>query len=441
MSSVVSKYIQVFNAKQFKESVSEPASSNVYFTLGRVQPWDDDINPPQPDTSISSFNEIWDNMIGGKRFTGNEMHHVIPRFDWTYNTVYYAYDHLIDSNVLKNGVNQFYVMTDGFSVYKCLANNNGGPSLVKPTSVITGTDFQTADGYIWKYMYTLSAEEQQRFLTSNFMPVKTLLNNDNSTQWQVQEQAIEGAIHSIVLTNFGSGYTSNNISVNITGDGQDANAYAVRNVTTNTISSIIINAKGSLYTKANVTISSANGTGATARAIISPTGGHGSDPLVELGGCYLMIDAKTSSTESDKLIVVNDFRQIAIIEEPYLFGTTTIPGNTSFNQLTICTLNGTSVDFKEDEYVYQGSSLSNSTFRGVVAEWDSPNNIIKLSNTQGTPINDQLLGMESTASRFLDSFTYPDFKPYSGKLLYINNIQPIERAIDQAENFQIVLKF
>lgn len=273
------------------------------------------------------------------------------------------------------------------------------------------------------------------------MPVRTLLNNDNSTQWQVQEQAISGAIHHIELTNFGSGYTSNNITVNITGDGNSANAYAIRNVHTNTISSIVVNVKGTGYSKANVTISSTSGANAAGRVIISPVGGHGSDPLVELGGSYLILNPKTSSSEGDKLITTNDFRQIAFIEEPFVYGSQTIVGNTAFNQLTICTLNGTSVNFKEDEYVYQGSSLSNSSFRGIVAEWDEPNNIIKLCNTQGTPNKDLLIGTETAASRFMDSWSYPDLEPYTGKLLYINNIEPIERAIDQAENFQIVLKF
>lgn len=441
MTSVVSKNIQIYNAKQFKESVSEPASSNVYLTFGRVRAWDDDNNPPQANTSIASFFEVWDNMIGGKRITGNEIRHVVPRFDWLENTVYYAYDDLTDSNELKNGVNQFYVVTDSFNVYKCLANNYGAASTVKPTSVITGTDFQTADGYLWKYMYTLDAEEQLRFLTSDYMPVKTLIADDNSTQWQVQDNAIEGGIHSIILSNHGDNYTANDITISITGDGTGANAYAVRNVTTNVISSIVVNVKGAGYTKANVTISSPTGANAVGRIIISPTGGHGSDPLVELGGSYLILNPKISSDEGGILTVANDFRQISFIEEPLIYGTKRIVGNTVFNQLTVCSLTGTSVDFKEDEYVYQGSSLANAAFKGVVVEWDETNNLIKLSNVQGEPINDLLYGTESAASRFLDSVTYPDLKSYSGKLLYINNIEPIERAINQAENFQIVLKF
>ena len=74
-------------------------------------------------------------------------------------------------------------------------------------------------------------------------------------------------------------------------------------------------------------------------------------------------------------------------------------------------------------------------------EWDSSNNIIKLSNVEGVPSNELLTGSVSTAARFLNSVTDPHLRPYTGKLLYMDNIQPIQRATDQTETFQIVLKF
>lgn len=441
MTSVVSKYISVFNAKQFKESVSEPSSSNVYLTFGKVTPWNNESSPDQANTSFSSYYEVWRNMVGAKRLTGNEIRHCVPRFDWTANSVYYAYDNLTDSNELKNGTNQFYVLTDDFNVYKCLANNYGANSSTKPTSTITTSSFQTSDGYVWKYMYTLTAEERLRFLTPLYMPVKTLAFDDNSTQWQVQDNSIEGAIHSIVLTNAGSGYTSNNITITITGDGTDCNAYAVRNVTTNTISNIVVDNKGAQYTFANVTITG-DGTNANARAIISPTLGHGSDPLTELGGSNLILNPQFFSSESDTIITNNDFRQISLLEDPLKFGSTEVMSNTVVDQTLTLTLSGDiAINYIEDEYVYQGANLSSSTFKGIVAKWDSTNNIIKLVNTEGSPTYDLIIGDTSGSNKFLSYIQNPGFKKFTGKLLYINNIEPIERAIDQTENFQIILKF
>ena len=228
MTAINSKYLRVFNAKQFKESVSEPASSNIYFTFGRCFPWIDDASPNVANTSIISHYDVWNNMVGGKRVTGNDLRHVIPRFDWTSGFRYAAYDDYIDSKDLKDGNTQFYVLTDDWNVYKCLSNNYSAVSTSKPTSISSVSDFQTADGYVWKYMYSITAEEQLRYLTDYYMPVKTLDTNDQSLQWGVQQNAIDGGIHNILVTT-GGNYPISDVSLFIVGDGQDANAFAVMN--------------------------------------------------------------------------------------------------------------------------------------------------------------------------------------------------------------------
>lgn len=441
MSAVFSKYLEVFNAKQFKESVSEPSSSNVYMTFGRCFSWANDAAPPQANTSVTTFYEVWNNMIGAKRITGNDIRHCIHRFNWSANTVYYAYDDLVDSRVLKRANTPFYVVTDDWNVYKCLANNYGANSTSKPTSISTTNDFQTADGYVWKYMYTVTSEERLRFVTSSYIPVKTLVVDDASLQWGVQNNATSGAIHNILLSNFGSGYTANDITITITGDGQDANAFAVRNVTSNTISSIVIDNKGSAYSYANVTITSPTGSGAVARAIISPMGGHGSDPLVELGGSNLMLHIQFKSSEGGKFPVTNEYRQVTLIEDPYVYGSSNTVSNTAVNQTTILNLTGTSAEYIEDEFVFQGPSLVSSTFSGRVAEWDSGNNKLKVTNTRGSITSELVIGANSAAARFVGSVTNPDMDAYSGKLLYIDNISPISRTTDQTEDFKLILNF
>lgn len=440
MSSVHSKYLDVFVAKQVKNAISQ-AQANIYFTFGKSDAWANDAAPDQANTSVSEFNSVWKNMIGAKKITGNNVRHAIPRFDWTANTVYTAYDHMTDSQLLKNANTQFYVVTSDYNVYKCLSNNYSSNSTVMPKSTITTTHFQTSDGYIWKYMYTLTNEEQLRFITPSFIPVKTLKIADSSTQWLVQQNAIKGAIHVIQVTNGGTGYYSNDVSVVITGDGQDANAYAQLNTTSHTVSSIVVDNLGSGYTYATVSLVSANGSGANARAIISPQYGHGSDPLTELGGSYLMFNIQFKNNEEGIFTVQNDYRQVVIMEDPYTYGTTNVFSSAAASQLTSLTLNGTSAEYQEDERVYQGVSLENATFRGIVTEWDSTNNVIRLSQTEGVATKDLLVGSNTAASRFVSLIDTPDMQPYSGKLLYIDNISPIERAIDQTEDFKIVLNF
>ena len=448
MSASRSKNIDIFVAKQVKESVSEPSSSNVYLTFGKSSSWPNDSSPLQANTSVVSYNDIWKNMIGAKRIVGNNIRHAIPRINWISGTVYAAYDDKLDSSELFATNNNFYVLTSEHHIFKCLGNNGGVISTVMPNILVTTTHFQTSDGYIWKYMYSLTAEEKLRFLTSNFMPVRTIEESDNSQQWNVQDNAIDGAIHVIKVTNPGNNYTAlDEIVVNINGDGNYATAFAVVNTTSNTIQSIVVDNLGYGYTYADITISSTlpsgatAGSGATARAVLSPPGGHGSDPLTELGGSYLIINIQFKDTENQIITTHNDYRQLALIEEPYLYGTTTKASATTVSQLTVLTLNGTSVEYSEDEWVFQGASYASAFFKGFVVEWDSSNNIIKLAQTEGNPTKDLLVGANTTAARFVSSIGTPTLQTRTGNLLYTDNIVAIQRADDQAEDYKIVLNF
>ena len=425
MSASRSKNIDIFVAKQVKESVSEPSSSNVYLTFGKSSSWPNDSSPLQANTSVVSYNDIWKNMIGAKRIVGNNIRHAIPRINWISGTVYAAYDDTLDSLELFATNNNFYVITSEHHIFKCLDNNGGVISTVMPNILVTTTHFQTADGYIWKYMYSLTAEEKLRFLTTNFMPVRTIEESDNSQQWNVQDNAIDGAIHVIKVTNPGNNYTAlDEIVVNINGDGNYATAFAVVNTTSNTIQSIVVDNLGYGYTYADITISSTlpsgatAGSGATARAVLSPPGGHGSDPLTELGGSYLIINIQFKDTENQIITTHNDYRQLALIEEPYLYGTTTKASATTVSQLTVLTLNGTSVEYSEDEWVFQGASYASAFFKGFVVEWDSSNNIIKLAQTEGNPTKDLLVGANTTAARFVSSIGTPTLQTRTGNLLY-----------------------
>ena len=441
MTAAHSKNLDIFVAKQVKESVSEPSSANIYLTFGKSSAWANDSAPTQANTSVVVFNDIWNNMVGAKRIYGNNIRHAIPRVNWINGTVYSEYSDLQDSLDLTDISNQFYVITPEYHVFKCLFNNNGAPSTVVPNILVTTTHFQTSDGYIWKYMYSLNAEEKLRFVTEDFIPVKTLSESDNSQQWNVQENAIDGAIHVIKVTNNGSGYSANDVVVSITGDGQYANAYAVLNTSAQTVSSVVIDNLGYGYTYAEISLLSSVGSGATARAIISPPGGHGSDALVELGGSYLIFNVQLKDTEGGILTTHNQYRQLALIEDPYFYGTSNLCSTPTVSQLTVLNLNGTSVEYTEGEWVYQGTSYTSSTFKGFVTEWDSGNNTIKLSQREGTPTKDLLIGSNTSAARFVSFITNPTLEPRSGKLLYTDNITPIQRADDQAEDYRIVLNF
>ena len=443
MTSVFTENLRVYNAQQFIQSVSEAGPTSLYLTFGRTLPWANDSNPPQANSQVSTYSEVWANMIGAKLISGNDIRHAIPRNNWTANTVYYMYDNDENTGYIFSGNVQFFVVTSDWNVYKCLYNNNGAVSSVMPTQTVTDNFVTESDGYIWKYMYTVSSEERLRFVTSSYIPVRTLTVDNNSLQWRVQQSAVTGAIDVIEVTNGGNGYSNaNTITVSINGDGTGAQAVAVVNTSAQTISSIVVTNPGVSYTYGTITITD-TGTGANAVAhpCLSPPGGHGSDPLRELGGSYVIMNPRINRTEDGKLPATNEFREIAIFQDPLVKATGLPATDTVYTQTLRLTLSTGSTNYILDETVYQGPSLNTASFSGSVVAWDSGNNLVHVTNTTGTIQADVLVGANSAAARFVESVQDKDLQEYSGNLLYIDNVSPVYRADDQTEDFKIVLKF
>jgi hypothetical protein len=258
----------------------------------------------------------------------------------------------------------------------------------------------------------------------------------------VQTAAVDGAIDIILVSNGGSNYTNtSNITVSISGDGLDATAVAYVNTTSNTIANVIVTTRGTNYTTANVTISGGGGSGAVARAIIGPPGGHGKNPVYELGGSNIIISVRVDGDEDGVLIANNDYRQVSIIKDPLIYGSSNAFTNTVFSQTLTLAIAGAGPDYVSDEYVYQGSSLDLATFSARVLSWNTSTNIMKVSEYTGTPTATTLNGQTSGANRFIASIINPELKNRSGHVIYIDNITPISRTDDQAELMKIVIKY
>lgn len=441
MSSATFTNLRINMAEQFKESPSEPSpNTKLYLTYGKVTGWANDAAPDTANSSPATEYEIWKNMIGGKKIYTSDMSHAIPRFNWTTNSVYFAYDHLASN--LHDGNTKFYVLTSDYNVYKCIANNYGANSTVEPSSVSPSGVTYTPDGYVWKYMYTISDAELMRFTTQDYIPVRSITTDDGSIQWQVQDNVIDGAIYSIIITDGGSNYSNNsNLVISISGDGTSpATATGNINVDSGKVESITITDYGTGYTYADVNITGGGGSGATARAIIPPPGGHGSNPLYELGGKNIILNASLSGTEDVDFPATNDFRQIAILKDPIITGTSNVMSNVRFIQGYTLTTLGTG-DYMEDELVYQGGSSLTASFSGRVVSWNSANGTLIVINTVGTPTSQSLLGANSFTARYVSKVKNKALSDHSGQILYVNNLKPISRSSDQTEDFKIVLKF
>ena len=146
------------------------------------------------------------------------------RIDWTTGTVYDQYDdalttsHTAPSGATTLSAANFYVLTDEFNVYKCLSNNFGGQSTVKPTG--TGTEvFETADKYKWKFLFQIGSSDRTKFLSTEYLPVRKVSGAGEP------DFDINGEIDSVTISSGGAGYTSSP-TVTIQGDGEGAVATA-----------------------------------------------------------------------------------------------------------------------------------------------------------------------------------------------------------------------
>jgi hypothetical protein len=134
---------------------------------------------------------------------------------------------------------QFYVMTEDYNVYKCLDNNNGAKSTVKPLGTAIAP-ISTSDGYIWKYMYNVPINLRNKFLSDTQIPVVSALTNQFYSN---------GALDSIIINNKGSGYTYASISL----AAASADGYRVEDPIF--IKSITVSGGGTGYTSPTVVIS------------------------------------------------------------------------------------------------------------------------------------------------------------------------------------------
>lgn len=172
---------------------------NAYYVFaGKPQPWPNDSVPPDTADSVEQTQlSVYGDLLFGKLISNTDVSPLIPRYNWTGNTVFAVYDQT-DSDLFSK---QFYVLNSEFEVYKCIFNNRGANSTVQPRLASSIGTFSTSDGYTWKYMYTVDAQANLKFTSSDFIPV--------ATDAAVSGNTVSGTIDAYRISNGGSGYIVN----------------------------------------------------------------------------------------------------------------------------------------------------------------------------------------------------------------------------------------
>ena len=615
MAALVTQNFRIHNAKQFREMFDETElfggtsvtdaqgllNTNIYMFIGKSDAWSgsfSDTNVPNPataanpssDTTANTSYTHWKDMIAAKKVASSDVSHVVTRHNWALGNHYVMYDHTETmTNLLSERTGQtistgtgtlypVYVMNSNFNVYKCLHNNKSvagvpQPSTVEPTAVTTtaGAPAALGDGYVWKYMYSISASDALKFVTSGYIPVKQLRDanalgntatagglgsggtkNDGSDQATIEYNAVDGALDVFVISNAGTGYHfEDNISIasgagtslvltspgltasnrytnssvyftfsgssyvrkvtassysapNMTltldstlgttlsgtltanvapwpqliGDGHGQELVLTSGTTANTVGGVTVINSGNSFTTATLNVSAQNeggsvhGTGAVITPIIPPKGGHGYDPVTELGGYFIMINTKLTQDESGTFTTTNDFRKIGLLADPNndsgytkYIGTTgtqaktftyssadqTIDGDIILNQNTVGANGATAyvVDVNTAASTMRVIDITNGAntsagYDGKPGSWQCTTANVASgfggsSSTISKIFYTNKAGSAGTAT--LTNVANGVMQIGSGDVIYIENRAPVARASDQTEDIKLIIEF
>ena len=236
--------------QKFKKTITDAIYQEVtsktatyYHWFGKENSWTDFLspfipsgttdNPGAPSENFRYELHVRRDILTAKKIKPSDVSYVVRRIDWTSNTVYDMYDDAIETTTgygyapaysgatrLEDAI--FYVLTTDYNVYKCIDNANNTPSTYMPTSTAPEI-FSTADGYKWKFMYTIPVSLRNRFLSSGYMPVSTALKAQFYST---------GEISVISIENGGTGYNPATTTAVLTGDGyKQLNPYLLSDLT------------------------------------------------------------------------------------------------------------------------------------------------------------------------------------------------------------------
>lgn len=439
------------------------SDNRYYIAIGRSQAWPDEASPTTPQPTERDERLFRYDMQAIK--LPEAFSYVVPLKEWSSGSVYVQYN----DAVVGQGTS-YYIKTEDNNVYVCVRSGKSATgsiqvSSVKPTHTDSTLEAGT-DGYIWKYIYTISVANQVKFLTTNWMPI-SYVDSAASTdplfqQYTTQNNAIAGQIVGYRVRAGGSGYSTSD-TVTVRGDGTGATARIIVDAT-NKITAVEVGDSASIgtvgwtdtiqdnmgagYNQATVTITS-SGTGADIEPIISKNG-LGANATDDLRVNSIMFNIKPEGTVDGFWPTGNDYRQIGILKNPLIYGYDSAgayyraDAGSTLRQLKMTSSFILSAGFAIDTTI----SSTDSDAQAYLDYHDNANTVWYHQNEETGFIpfyKSEQVNISGYSSNPLtvDSLGTPDIDIYSGELLYINNTTAITRSslAGASEDIKVVVKF
>ena len=519
MPAVVTDQFRILNASNFVDTVTgiggADPSNSFYITLGlpnptivgfgRTSTWN--TSTPNPVDNINRNNHIGDTSLFGKRVTGKNVRRLIRKVDWTQGTRYemYRHDYSINS---PSPVTQsarlydarYYVINENFNVYICIDNGSSGINTTGNASQDqpTFTDLEpsrageSGDGYVWKYLYTVSPSDIIKFDSTEFIAVPNDWTTTNDATIQsVRENGDSNLnnnqIKKVYIDNQGNGYSGGvGQEFNILGDGTGGKV--VIDVVGGKITNAVVSSGGKGYTYGIVDLGTINAnTSVKAKLIpiIPPSKGHGFNVYEELGTDRVLCYARFGGDNKD-FPFDTKFAQVELVKNPTSVGTTSIYFSDSYSSLSSIKFpstttaipvigekisqqvsGGTAVGYVasfdketkvlkyfQDRSLYFGNGEDQTDYVGistlgqVFAFQSSSNPITAPSGFSGSVETTFSSGITTVGTKnvglgvtFTNGLAEPEINKGSGDIIYIDNRATITRNSRQKEDVKIILEF
>ena len=424
MSAIVTDQFRILNANNFVESVentnnsyyvfvglSNPTGAGSLVGYGRSANWNSDT--PSPIDSFSYRSHTSDTMMFGKKVSSANIRRIIRRVDWVSGNRYEIYrdDYSAQNQSPLTAANRlydanYYVLNSDFKVYICIDNGSTGTNPLGNVSQDepTFTDLEpskagnSGDGYVWKYLFTVSPSDIIKFDSTEFITVP----NNWSTSTDSQIRAVrengdsnvnENQIKHVYIEKAGNNYANGlGQEVDIIGDGTGAKARV--DVVNGSITDVTVSAGGKGYTYGLVDLGTLNSNVTAANQaklipIIPPGLGHGSDVYTELGTDRVIVYARFDDSTKD-FPIDTKFSQVGIVKNPTKVGTSVTYTDNTYSSLPAVkfeTVSGTPEVGEEIKQVLAISPNIGKVAKGYIASYDVETKVMKYFRDRSLQFN------------------------------------------------------
>jgi hypothetical protein len=511
MAAVVTDQFRILNAGNFVDSVVSGNNSYYVFLgldnpttvgFGRTTDWD--TNTPNPTDNFQYSGHYRDTALFGKKITSSNIRRLIRKVTWTSNTSYdmYRHDYSISNPTPNSDLSRlydsdYYVINSDYRVYICIDNGSSGENVRgnKSQDEPTFTDLEpsaagvSGDGYIWKYLFSVSPSDIIKFDSTDYVVVPNDWESSTDSQIVSVREAGDSSINfnqikKVYIDDGGSNYSSG--TVDILGDGSGGRV-SVSVDSNGKITSTTVVSGGSGYTWAMVDLGSLQPSGSIENPaklipIIPPSKGHGYNIYSELGTDKILVYARFDDSTKD-FPTDTKFAQVGIIKNPTTFSSNVIFTENQYSSLYSVKLSSISATPVIGEKITQ-IRLDGNIAKGYVASYDSETKVLKYFRDRSLYFKDgidetdyntvtssaDVYEFEDSASTiapftgsidisfsdnkvtvgnkvidlgvtFTNGLANPEINKKTGDIIYIDNRPLVERDIRQKEDIKIILEF